>query len=117
MRHMMTLSVFLLALAGCKATPGAESPAPGGGEAAARPAQLDPERITRLEFYGGRCVGEPSSDGIDGVTGVELEVGKSPKWRTWSKQRVSPHWRGVWSCEVLSPEGTQLGLHVFQVGG
>lgn len=51
------------------------------------------------------------------VSRVELEVGKSPKWRTWSKQRVAPHWRGVWSCEVLSPEGTQLGLHVFQVGG
>lgn len=51
------------------------------------------------------------------VSRVELEVGKSPKWRTWSKQRVAPHWRGVWSCEVLSPDGTQLGLHVFQVGG
>lgn len=51
------------------------------------------------------------------VSRVELEVGNSPKWRTWSKQRVAPHWRGVWSCEVLSPDGTQLGLHVFQVGG
>lgn len=51
------------------------------------------------------------------VSRVELEVGKSPKWRTWSKQRTAPHWRGVWSCEVLSPDGTQLGLHVFQVGG
>lgn len=51
------------------------------------------------------------------VSRVELEVGKSPKWRTWSKQRVAPHWRGVWSCEVLSPDGTQLGLHVFQIGG
>lgn len=77
MRHMMTLPVFLLALAGCKATPGAESPAPGGGDAAAQPAQLDPERITRLEFYGGRSVGEPSADGVEGVTGVELEVGKT----------------------------------------
>lgn len=51
------------------------------------------------------------------VSKVELEVGKSPKWRTWSKQRTAPHWRGVWSCEVLSTDGLQLGLHVFQVGG
>jgi hypothetical protein len=51
------------------------------------------------------------------VSKVELEVGKSPKWRTWSKQRTQPHWSGVWSCEVLAPDGTQLGLTVFQVGG
>lgn len=51
------------------------------------------------------------------VSRVELEVGKSPKWRTWSKQKTQPHWSGIWSCEVLGPDGTQLGLTVFQVGG
>ncbi len=51
------------------------------------------------------------------VSKVELEVGTSPKWRTWSKQKTQPHWNGVWSCEVLSSDGTQLGLTVFQVGG
>lgn len=51
------------------------------------------------------------------VSRVELEVGKSPKWRTWSKQRTQPHWTGLWSCEVLGPDGRQLGLTVFQIGG
>ena len=51
------------------------------------------------------------------VSRVELEVGNSPKWRTWSKQRTQPHWTGLWSCEVLGPDGAQLGLTVFRVGG
>lgn len=51
------------------------------------------------------------------VSRVELEVGRSPKWRTWSKQRTQPHWTGLWSCEVLGPDGQQLGLTVFQIGG
>ena len=69
MRHMLPLSVLLLAICGCASTPKA------GGEAAS-PAALDPERITKLEFYGGRCVGEPSADGVAGITGVQLPVGK-----------------------------------------
>lgn len=51
------------------------------------------------------------------VSRVELEVGNSPKWRTWSKQRTQPHWTGLWSCEVLGEDGRQLGLTVFQIGG
>ncbi len=51
------------------------------------------------------------------VSRVELEVGRSPKWRTWSKQRTQPHWTGLWSCEVLGQDGQQLGLTVFQIGG
>ncbi len=51
------------------------------------------------------------------VSRVELEVGQSPKWKTWSKQRTQPHWTGLWSCEVLGPDGAQLGLTVFRVGG
>ena len=51
------------------------------------------------------------------VSRVELEVGNSPKWRTWSKQRTQPHWTGLWSCEVLGGDGRQLGLTVFQIGG
>lgn len=51
------------------------------------------------------------------VSRVELEVGNSPKWRTWSKQRTQPHWTGLWSCEVLDQKGQQLGLTVFQIGG
>lgn len=51
------------------------------------------------------------------VSRVELEVGRSPKWRTWSKQRTRKHWTGLWSCEVLGTDGRQLGLTVFQIGG
>jgi|GEM_PF-2148652 len=51
------------------------------------------------------------------VSRVELEVGNSPKWRTWSKQRTQPQWTGLWSCEVLDSKGQQLGLTVFQIGG
>ena len=60
--------------ASCSTAPGADG-AQGSAEAA--PRTLDPERVTRLEFYGGRCAGEPSADGVDGVTGVELEAGKT----------------------------------------
>ena len=51
------------------------------------------------------------------VSRVELEVGESPKWKTWSKQRTQPNWTGLWSCEVLGPDGSQLGLTVFRIGG
>jgi predicted secreted protein len=54
----------------------ASAPDAGGGTAAGTMA-LDPERVTVLGFYGGRCAGEPSIDGVDGVTGVELEVGQT----------------------------------------
>lgn len=38
---------------------------------------LDPERVTPLGFYGDRCAGEPSIDGVTGVTGVRLKVGQT----------------------------------------
>jgi hypothetical protein len=47
---------------------------------------------------------------------VELRVGKSPSWRTWSRQRVRPELFGEWSCEILDGEGARLGLATFQVG-
>jgi hypothetical protein len=50
------------------------------------------------------------------VSRVELEVPRSPRWKTWSRQRVLKKWTGTWSCEVLSPEGTQLGVTTFIVG-
>ena len=72
--HSLTraaLVVAVIALASC-ATDGAKE---NGASAAPPPKVLDPERITKLDFYGGRCVGEPSLDGVDGVTGAELTVG------------------------------------------
>lgn len=47
---------------------------------------------------------------------VELEVGKSPKWRTWSRQRLQPDQAGRWSCEVLGPDGARLGIARVTVG-
>ncbi|PKN54725.1 MAG: hypothetical protein CVU56_25075, partial [Deltaproteobacteria bacterium HGW-Deltaproteobacteria-14] len=51
------------------------------------------------------------------VSRVELEVGKSPKWRTWSRQRTREDWIGPWSCEVLGPDGRRIGIASFDVGG
>jgi len=73
MDHLIVLSV--LTLASC--TPSASVDPSPTSAATDRAPTLDPERITKLAFYGGRCVGEPSADGVDGVTGVELEVGKT----------------------------------------
>lgn len=49
------------------------------------------------------------------VSRVELEVGRSPRWRTWSRQRTRADWTGAWSCEVLDAEGVRLGLVEFEV--
>jgi hypothetical protein len=51
------------------------------------------------------------------VSRVELEVGKSPKWRTWSRQRLQPSWTGNWTCEVHSMSGRTLGIASVQAGG
>lgn len=50
------------------------------------------------------------------VSRVELEIPRSVRWKTWSRQKVLPKWTGTWSCEVVSPEGTQLGVTTFTVG-
>ncbi|MGM0576333.1 MAG: DUF2914 domain-containing protein [Myxococcota bacterium] len=50
------------------------------------------------------------------VSRVELEVGVSARWRTWSRQRVKPSWTGTWSCEVLAPGGERLGLARVSAG-
>jgi len=50
------------------------------------------------------------------VSRVELEVGKSPRWKTWSKQKPLGHWTGNWSCEVVTADGAQLGITHFTIG-
>ena len=50
------------------------------------------------------------------ISRVELSVGRSPHWRTWSRQRVKPTWTGEWSCEVVGPDGRRLGLASFRAG-
>ena len=67
-------ALAIAALAACASAPSGEQPA--SGTVASQPAKLDPERITKLNLYGGRYAGEPSRDGIEGVTGVELEIGQ-----------------------------------------
>ncbi|MCB9733357.1 MAG: DUF2914 domain-containing protein [Deltaproteobacteria bacterium] len=49
------------------------------------------------------------------VSRVELEVGRSPRWRTWSRQRTRADWTGEWSCEVLDAQGARLGRAEFEV--
>jgi len=49
------------------------------------------------------------------ISRVELEVGKSPAWRTWSRQRIRPEWADVWSCTVTTLENVELGVATFEV--
>ena len=49
------------------------------------------------------------------ISRVELEVGKSPAWRTWSRQRIRPEWADIWSCTVTTLEGVELGVATFEV--
>ena len=50
------------------------------------------------------------------VSRVELSVGRSPSWRTWSRQRTRADWTGAWSCEVLDAKSKRLGIAEFTVG-
>ena len=49
------------------------------------------------------------------VSRIELSIGKSRKWSTWSRQRTRPDWTGPWSCEVQSADGRRLGIASFEV--
>jgi hypothetical protein len=49
------------------------------------------------------------------VSRVELEVKKSPSWRTWSRQRIRAEWADRWSCTVTSDTGALLGVATFEV--
>lgn len=49
------------------------------------------------------------------ISRVELMVGKSPSWRTWSRHSARSGATGKWSCEVLGPAGKRLGIARFQV--
>lgn len=44
---------------------------------------------------------------------VDLDVGKSPGWRTWSSANLKP---GDWTVELLDPEGVVLAQESFVVG-
>lgn len=72
MRNALSILISSLALAACVSTPNDTA---SGASSKTPEVALDPERITKLDFYGGRCVGEPSMDGVEGVTGAQLDVG------------------------------------------
>lgn len=55
--------------------------------------------------------------GVRVVSRVELQVGKSPSWRTWSRQRIRPEWADGWSCAVTTLGGDLLGTANFEVVG
>lgn len=46
------------------------------------------------------------------VTSVDIEVGKSWRWRTWSKSKV---WAGDWKVEIQDSSGSVLDTVEFSV--
>jgi hypothetical protein len=46
---------------------------------------------------------------------VNLRVGKSPGWRTWSYKRISTRDVGSWTVDVLTEEGKLLHTLAFRV--
>ena len=45
----------------------------------------------------------------------EATVGKSIRWRSWTRQRINPDLKGAWSCEIVDAQGTSLGKAEFTV--
>ncbi|MDP6946698.1 MAG: DUF2914 domain-containing protein, partial [Myxococcota bacterium] len=52
----------------------------------------------------------------DGVvrSRMTLNVGKSPRWRTWSRYTLRPTDEGLWTVEVLDAEGNLLHVMGFK---
>jgi hypothetical protein len=46
------------------------------------------------------------------VAEVELGV-KSSNWRTWSRKRMIPEWRGEWKVEVVTGDGSVIASKEF----
>ena len=49
------------------------------------------------------------------MAAIDLEVGRSPFWRTWSIKSIKPRWIGDWRVVVFDSKGYQLGFTTFQV--
>jgi predicted secreted protein len=69
MRTIVSAFLVTLALCACDSTSKSGSSAPA-------PAK-DPERIIKLDTFGLRKAGEPSLNGSEGITGVELGQGEA----------------------------------------
>ena len=46
---------------------------------------------------------------------IDLRVGKSSGWRTWSYKRMGKRDAGQWTVDVLSPEGETLHTMAFEI--
>ena len=46
---------------------------------------------------------------------VKLNIGKSPRWRTWSRYRMDKRHVGSWTVETTAADGTQLETQAFEV--
>jgi hypothetical protein len=55
-------------------------------------------------------------DGAPRAT-VSLEVGTSPRWRTWARRRLAPTDAGAWTAELRDPSGALLETLSFTVDG
>lgn len=47
---------------------------------------------------------------------VQLSVGKSSSWRTWSTKRINPSWTGAWTVDVEDADGKVLRTLTFTIG-
>jgi hypothetical protein len=50
------------------------------------------------------------------VASHELDVGRSPAWRTWSYQRATRYLEGSWEITVELDDGTLLARRALTVG-
>ena len=46
---------------------------------------------------------------------IDLRVGKSSGWRTWSYKRISKHDVGEWSVDVLTQDGKTIHTMSFEI--
>lgn len=49
------------------------------------------------------------------VQSLPVNVGTSPRWRTWSYKTMRKHDAGKWTVEVLDAEGTAIAQAAFEV--
>lgn len=62
------------------------------------------DSVTHVWYYRGRE-----------MASIDLEVGRSPFWRTWSIKSIQPGWVGDWQVVVFDSRGYQLGFYTFQI--
>lgn len=64
----------------------------------------EPTQLTYVWRHGDRIVSQ-----------VPIQVGKSSRWRSWTRQRVNEKLTGQWSCEVVNENSESLGKSTFTV--